>query len=171
MDVHQIQMSLINKMMCEKKPLDVGIAVFVLTIIVFSFGSTYYGLYRYAFGMVKDEKSYTPWFDTNHLILAGNILQVASLAGVLYFTQYISSPLAKLVIISSVFLLMIIILYLTNYDSSDTISDWAGMVLLFIDLYVKVTAVFMGFGVCTIEQVPSSLAAMGRTLTGGNKRR
>jgi len=164
-------MSHINKMMCEKKPLDVSIAVFVLTVIVFSFGTTYYGLYRYAFGMVKDEKAYSPWFDTNHLILAGNILQVAALAGVLYFTQFITSALAKLVIITSVFLLMIIILYLTNYDSSDTVSDWVGMVLLVIDLYVKVTAVFMGFGVCTIEQVPSSLVTMGKTLTGGHKRR
>jgi hypothetical protein len=157
-------------MMCEKKPLDVGIALFVTTIVVFAFGSTFYGLYRYTFDMVKDEAQYTPWFNTNHLILAGNILQVASLAGVLYFIQFITNGTAQLVIIASVFLTMIIVLYLTNYDLTDKASSWAGMILLVIDLYVKVTAIFMGFGVCTISDVPRSLTTMGRTL-GGNKRR
>lgn len=157
-------------MMCEKKPLDVGIALFVTTIVVFAFGSTFYGLYRYTFDMVKDEAQYTPWFNTDHLILAGNILQVASLAGVLYFIQFITNGIAQLVIIASVFLTMIIVLYLTNYDLTDKASSWAGMILLVIDLYVKVTAIFMGFGVCTISDVPRSLTTMGRTL-GGNKRR
>ena len=156
--------------MCEKKPLDVGIALFVTTIVVFAFGSTFYGLYRYTFDMVKDEAQYTPWFNTDHLILAGNILQVASLAGVLYFIQFITNGIAQLVIIASVFLTMIIVLYLTNYDLTDKASSWAGMILLVIDLYVKVTAIFMGFGVCTISDVPRSLTTMGRTL-GGNKRR
>ena len=156
-------------MMCEKKPLDVGIAVFILTIIVFAFGSTFYGLYRYTFDMVKDEQQYSPWFITNHLILAGNILQVASLLGVLYFTQFITNPLAKMFVVASVFLLMIIVLYLTNYDLNDKASSWAGMILLVIDLYIKVTAIFMGFGVCSLDQVPGSLATMGRTL--GGKRR
>lgn len=157
-------------MMCEKKPLDVGIAVFILTIVVFAFGSTFYGLYRYTFDMVKDEQKYSPWFVTNHLILAGNILQVASLLGVLYFTQFITNPLAKMIIVASVFLLMIIVLYLTNYDLNDKGSSWAGMIMLVIDLYIKVTAIFMGFGVCSLDQVPGSLATMGRTL-GGYKRR
>lgn len=157
-------------MMCEKKPLDVGIALVVTTIVVFAFGSTFYGLYRYAFDMVKDESSYSPWFVTNHLILAGNILQVASLAGVLYFTQFITNSTAQLLIIAAVFLIMIIVLYLTNYDLNDKASSWAGMVLLVIDLYIKVTAIFMGFGVCTVDQIPGSLASMGRTL-GGYKRR
>jgi len=161
-------MSTINKMMCEKKPLDVGIALFVTTIVFFAFGSTFYGLYRYAFGLEDDPK--TPWLTRDHLILGGNILQVASLAGVLYFTQFITNSTAQLIIIASVFLLMIIVLYLTNYDSKDPASAWAGMVLLSIDLYIKVTAIFMGFGVCTVDQIPSSLATMGRTL-GGYKRR
>ena len=156
-------------MMCEKKPLDVGIAVFIMTIVVFAFGSTFYGLYRYTFDMVKDEQQYTPWFVTNHLILAGNILQVASLLGVLYFTQFITNSLAKMIIVASIFLLMIIVLYLTNYDLNDKASSWAGMILLVIDLYIKVTAIFMGFGVCSLDQVPGSLATMGRTL--GGKRR
>lgn len=156
-------------MMCEKKPFDVGIAVFIMTIVVFAFGSTFYGLYRYTFDMVKDEQKYTPWFVTNHLILAGNILQVASLLGVLYFTQFITNSLAKMIIVASIFLLMIIVLYLTNYDLNDKASSWAGMIMLVIDLYIKVTAIFMGFGVCSLDQVPGSLAAMGRTL--GGKRR
>jgi len=156
-------------MMCEKKPFDVGIAVFIMTIVVFAFGSTFYGLYRYTFDMVADEQKYTPWFVTNHLILAGNILQVASLLGVLYFTQFITNSLAKMIIVASVFLLMIIVLYLTNYDLNDKASSWAGMIMLVIDLYIKVTAIFMGFGVCSLDQVPGSLATMGRTL--GGKRR
>jgi len=161
-------MSLINKMMCEKKPQDVALALFVLTIVIFSFGSTFYGLFRYAFDLGDDEKA---GVTRDHLILGGNILQVAALAGVLYFTQFITSPLAKMLIIGSVFLLMILILYLTNYDSSDKTSDWAGMVLLVVDLYIKTTAIFMGFGVCSMDQVPTSLAAMTKTLTGGHKRR
>ena len=161
-------MSTINKMMCEKKPLDVGIALFVTTIVVFAFGSTFYGLYRYAFDLEDDPN--TPWLTRDHLILGGNILQVASLAGVLYFTQFITNSTAQLAIIASVFLIMIIVLYLTNYDSKDKASSWSGMVLLVIDLYIKVTAIFMGFGVCTIDQVPASLTTMGRTL-GGYKRR
>ncbi len=156
-------------MMCEKKPLDVGIAVFILTIIIFGFGTTFYGLYRYTFDMVKDEAQYSPWFNTDHLILAGNILQVASLLGVLYFTQFITDSLSKMVIIASIFLFMIIVLYLTNYDLNDKGSSWSGMILLVIDLYIKVTAIFMGFGVCSLDQVPGSLATMGRTL--GGKRR
>jgi hypothetical protein len=44
------------------------------------------------------------------------------------------------------------------------------MIMLVIDLYIKVTAIFMGFGVCSLDQVPGSLATMGRTL-GGYKRR
>jgi hypothetical protein len=155
-------------MMCEKKPQDVGLALFIMTVIFFAFGSTFYGLFRYTFDLADDPNTAVT---RDHLILGGNILQVASLAGVLYFTQFISSGPIKMAIIGSVFLLMIIILYLTNYDSKDKASSWAGMILLVIDLYVKVTAVFMGFGVCSLDQVPTSLAAMTKTLTGGHKRR
>jgi len=158
-------------MMCEKKPQDVGLALFIVTIMIFAFGSTFYGLYRYAFDLVKDESYYAPWFNTNHLILAGNILQVASLAGVLYFTQFITNSMAKLLVIGSVFLIMIVVLYLTNYDLSDKASAWTGMILLVVDIYIKIAAVFLGFGVCTVEAVPGSLSTMGRTLLGGNKRR
>lgn len=161
-------------MLCEKSIEDVGVAVFVLTVMMFSFGCTFYGLYRYTFNMVKDEKSYSPWFSTDSLILAGNILQVFSLAGTLYFLQNVSSGPIKIGIIMTTFLLMIISLYLTNFDSGGNFSvaaGWSGMVLIVLDLYVKVTAVFLGFGVCSMQEVPKLLSNVGKTLFGGHKRR
>jgi hypothetical protein len=161
-------------MLCEKSLVDVSIAVFALTIMIFSFGCTFYGLYRYTFNMVKDEEQYSPWFVTDHLILAGNILQVASLAGTLYFVQAVRDPLIKMIITSSTFLLLIIILYLTNYDSGDKFieaSGWTGMVLLVIDLYIKVTAVFLGFGVCSLPEASTLLNSATKTLLGGSRKR
>jgi len=74
------------------------------------------------------------------------------------------------------FILLVIILYLSNYDVNDKQVDsvsagWAGMILLVIDLYVKVTAVFMGFGVCSVDEMPKLLGGMMKTLMGGSKKR
>lgn len=161
-------------MLCEKSIQDVGTAIFVLTVMMFSFGCTFYGLYRYTFNMVKDEQQYAPWFITDHLILAGNILQVFSLAGTMYFLQGVQSGPIKIGIIMATFLLMIITLYLTNFDSGANFNPgfgWAGMVMLVIDLYVKVTAVFLGFGVCSMEEIPKVMSAATKTIFGGHKRR
>jgi FtsH-binding integral membrane protein len=69
------------------------------------------------------------------------------------------------------FFLLIMILYLTNFDPSDKGSAWTALVLLIIDVYVKVVAIFIGFGVCSVDQVPATLSTMTNTLLGGRRRR
>ena len=61
----------------------------------------------------------------------------------------------------AMFLLLILILYLSNFDPGDKSSAWAALVFLVIDIYVKITAVFMGFGVCSIDEVPGAITQMG----------
>lgn len=56
------------------------VAVLVLTIIIFAFGSTFYGLFRYTLNLEDDK-----YINRDHLLLAGNILQVVSLGGAMYF--------------------------------------------------------------------------------------
>jgi len=158
-------------MACQKSGQDVFVAVLVLTIIVFAFGSTFYGLFRYTFSLDDDQ-----YINRDHLVLAGNILQVVSLGGAMYFLNSIENGPVKLGMIVAMFILLVIILYLSNYDVNDKQVDsvsagWAGMILLVIDLYVKVTAVFMGFGVCSVDEMPKLLGGMMKTLMGGSKKR
>jgi hypothetical protein len=158
-------------MACQKSGQDVFVAVLVLTIIVFAFGSTFYGLFRYTFSLDDDQ-----YINRDHLVLAGNILQVVSLGGAMYFLNSIENGPVKLGMIVAMFILLVIILYLSNYDVNDKQVDsvsagWAGMILLVIDLYVKVTAVFMGFGVCSVDEMPKLLGGMMKTLIGGSKKR
>jgi hypothetical protein len=65
------------------------------------------------------------------------------------------------------FLLLILILYLSNFDPGDKSSAWAALVFLVIDIYVKITAVFMGFGVCSIDEVPGAITQMMCSIFGG----
>lgn len=158
-------------MACQKSGQDVFLAVTILTFIVFAFGSTFYGLFRYTFGLEDDK-----YINRDHLVLAGNILQVVSLGGAMYFLNSVDNSPIKLGMVVAMFILLVIILYLSNYDVNDkqinsTAAGWAGMVLLVIDLYIKVTAVFMGFGVCSIDEMPKVLGQMTKTLMGGSKKR
>ena len=158
-------------MACQKSGQDVFLAITILTIIIFAFGSTFYGLFRYTFGLEDDQ-----YIDRDNLVLAGNILQVVSLGGAMYFLNSVENGPVKLALIVSMFILLVLILYLSNYDVNDKKVDskaagWAGMILLVIDLYVKVTAVFMGFGVCSVDEMPKLLGGMMKTLMGGSKKR
>ena len=158
-------------MACQKSGQDVFLAVLVLTIIIFAFGSTFYGLFRYTFALDDDK-----YINRDHLLLAGNILQVASIGGSMYFLNSVENGPVKLGMIVAMFILLVIILYLSNYDVNDKQVDsvsagWAGMILLIIDLYIKVTAVFMGFGVCSVDEMPKLLGGMMKTLMGGSKKR
>lgn len=158
-------------MACQKSGQDVFVAVLVLTIIIFAFGSTFYGLFRYTLNLEDDK-----YINRDHLLLAGNILQVVSLGGAMYFLNSVENGPVKLGMIVTMFILLVIILYLSNYDVNDKQVDsaaagWAGMILLIIDLYVKVTAVFMGFGVCSVDEMPKLLGGMMKTLMGGSKKR
>jgi hypothetical protein len=158
-------------MACQKSGQDVFLAVLVLTIIIFAFGSTFYGLFRYTFNLTDDQ-----YINRDHLVLAGNILQVVSLGGAMYFLNSVENGPFKLGMIVAMFILLVIILYLSNYDVNDKQVDsvaagWTGMILLVIDLYVKVTAVFMGFGVCSVDEMPKLLGGMMKTLMSGSKKR
>ena len=158
-------------MACQKSGQDVFVAVLILTIIIFAFGSTFYGLFRYTLNLEDDK-----YINRDHLLLGGNILQVVSLGGAMYFLNSVEIGPVKLGMIVTMFILLIIILYLSNYDVNDkqvdsTAAGWAGMILLIIDLYVKVTAVFMGFGVCSVDEMPKLLGGMMKTLMGASKKR
>jgi len=158
-------------MACQKSGQDVFLAVLVLTIIIFAFGSTFYGLFRYTFNLTDDQ-----YMNRDHLVLAGNILQVVSLGGAMYFLNSVENGSLKLGMIVAMFILLVIILYLSNYDVNDkqvdsVVAGWIGMILLIIDLYVKVTAVFMGFGVCSVDEMPKLLGGMMKTLMSGSKKR
>lgn len=158
-------------MACQKSGQDVFLAVTILTIIIFAFGSTFYGLFRYTFNLEDDK-----YINRDHLVLAGNILQVVSLGGAMYFLNSVENGPVKLGLIVSMFILLVLILYLSNYDVNDkkvdsTAAGWVGMILLVIDLYIKVTVVFMGFGVCSVDEMPKLLGGMMKTLMGGSKKR
>ena len=158
-------------MACQKSGQDVFVAVLILTIIIFAFGSTFYGLFRYTLNLEDDK-----YINRDHLLLAGNILQVVSLGGAMYFLNSVENGPVKLGMIVTMFILLVIILYLSNYDVNDkqvdsTAAGWVGMILLIIDLYIKVTAVFMGFGVCSVDEMPKLLGGMMKTLMGASKKR
>ena len=140
-------------MVCRKSLNDVGVAVFVLTIIMFSFGTTFYGLFRYIYDLEDDA-----YLSRDHLILAGNVLQVAAIGGTMVILSNVPPGPLQLGITLTMFLLLILVLYLTNFDPSNKGSAWSAFV------YVKITAVFMGFGVCSVDEVPGAITQMGGTL-------
>ncbi|NDB85122.1 MAG: hypothetical protein EB127_20840 [Alphaproteobacteria bacterium] len=146
-------------MVCRKSLNDVGVAVFVLTIIMFSFGTTFYGLFRYIYDLEDDA-----YLSRDHLILAGNVLQVAAIGGTMVILSNLPPGPLQLGITLTMFLLLILVLYLTNFDPSNKGSAWSALVFLIIDVYVKITAVFMGFGVCSVDEVPGAITQMGGTL-------
>ena len=153
-------------MVCSKSVNDVAMAVFVLTLVIISSGCTLIGLTRYIYD-IKDDQ----YISRDHLILAGNVIQVAAIGGVLIMLSGSQPGVMQLGLTMGMFFLLIMILYLTNFDPSDKGSAWTALVLLVIDMYVKVTAIFIGFGVCSVDQVPGTLSTMTNTLLGGRRRR
>jgi hypothetical protein len=153
-------------MVCTKSIRDVGMAVFVMTLVIISSGCTLIGLIRYIYDLKDDQ-----YISRDHLILAGNVIQVAAIGGVLVMLSSAQPGLMQLGLTMGMFFLLIMILYLTNYDPSVKGSAWTALVLLIIDMYVKVTAIFIGFGVCSVDQVPGTISSMATTLIGGRRRR
>jgi len=153
-------------MVCVKSVNDVAMAVFVITLVIISSGCTLIGLTRYIYDLKDDQ-----YISRDQIILAGNVIQVAAIGGVLIMLSSAQPGLMQLGLTMAMFFLLIMILYLTNFDPSDEGSSWTALVLLIIDMYVKVTAIFIGFGVCSVDQVPSTLSSMTNTLLGGRRRR
>lgn len=153
-------------MICKKSFQDVLFAVFVLTLILFSFGTTFLGIFRYIFDLKDDQ-----YLNRDHLILAGNMLQVASLGGTIYILSKSESGPLQLGLILAMFFLLILVLYLTNFDAGNENSEWAALVFLVVDVYVKVTSLLIGFGVCSMDDISSTVSQMASTLVKGGKRK
>ena len=151
-------------MVCKKQAKDIATAVVVLTLIILSAGCTVMGLFRYIFDLQDDS-----YVSRNHLILAGNLLQIAALGGTLFILSNSGSGPLQLGFTLSMFFLLILILYLTNFDPSNKASDWAAVIFSVFDVYIKVTAVLIGFGVCSDDLTPS-LTKISNMITGGKKR-
>ena len=144
---------------------DVATAVFVLTLIIVSNGLTIFGMFRYLWKM--DD---TPQIKRNQFVLGGNASSVVALLGTIYIL-FSSGELGILPVVMVSFMLfsLIIVLYLTNYDPEDLGAQTFALTLSFLDIYVKTTAVLMGYGVCTVEEVPGALAGMASKLLGGRR--
>jgi hypothetical protein len=154
-------------MVCRKSLKDVGIAIFVLTIVFFSFGTTFLGVFRYLMD-IDDDK----YINRDHLILGGNILQVAAIGGTIMIVLSNAAPgILEFTLMLAMFLILILVIYLTNFDPTNTGSQWTALILLVIDLYIKVTAILISFGVCSVEDVPATVSQMAATLMGGKRRR
>ena len=115
-------------MVCTKSIRDVGMAVFVMTLVIISSGCTLIGLIRYIYDLKDDQ-----YISRDHLILAGNVIQVAAIGGVLVMLSSAQPGLMQLGLTMGMFFLLIMILYLTNYDPSVKGSAWTALVLLIID--------------------------------------
>ena len=152
-------------MVCRKSMVDVATAVFVLTLIIVSNGLTIFGMFRYLWKMED-----TPQIKRNQIVLGGNISSVVALLGTIYIL-FSSGELGILPVVMVSFMLfsLIIVLYLTNYYPEDAGAQTFALTLSFLDIYVKSTAVLIGYGVCTVEEVPSALAGMASKLLGGRR--
>ena len=147
-------------MVCRKSFGDAAIALLVITFIFLSNALTGYGIIRYIFKLEDDD-----YVSRNHLILSGNMMSILSLAGASFLLfSAATDPLTTFAIFSSMLVLLIINIYLSNYDPSDPGSAWTVIVALVLDVYVKLSAVLIGYGVCSIAEVPGALYGMGRRL-------
>lgn len=154
-------------MICRKSWIDSAVALFVLTGILISSGSTFLGVFRYVFDLRDDQ-----YLHRDVLIMTGNVLSLVFALGALYvlFNNSADMGMVKPVIAAIIFFNVIAILYLTFYDTSDTTQMWIGLVFVILDIYVKVTAVLLGYGVCTIADVPSALTNIVTKTLGGKSR-
>jgi uncharacterized membrane-anchored protein len=151
-------------MVCRKQAKDIATTLVVLTLIILSAGFTMMGLFRYIFDLQDDS-----YVSRNHLILTGNLLQIAALGGSLFILSNSGSGPLQLGLTMAMFFLLILILYLTNFDPSNKASDWTAVVFSVLDVYVKITAVLIGFGVCSDDLTPP-LTKISNMITGGKKR-
>ena len=149
---------------CRKSPLHIAGAVFTMTVIMFAGGCTFLGIFRYIFDLEDDK-----YLSRDHLILGGNVLQVAALGCVLILLSNAPKGPLQLGLILSMFILLILVLYLTNFDAKNVAAEWAALIFLIIDMYVKVFSVFYGFGVCSMEEVTPAISEMAKTLGGRKK--
>lgn len=152
---------------CRKSYSDVLTALFVITLIMISNGLTLFGMFRYLLKLDDDE-----YLNRNHLILAGNLLSICALVGSLYVLMSNQDDLSsgiKVGMFATMLFTMVMNLYLSNYDPSDYGSEVFVITLNIFDMYVKVTSVLLGYGVCSVNDVPSALSGMVNKVLGGRR--
>ncbi len=153
-------------MVCRKTMNEVAVAVGIILVIIISAGLTSVGLIRYIYD-IDDDK----YINRDSLILAGNIFQAVALMGSVGYLMLNKDPIpGSIVLVFPMFLSLILILYLTNMDKPTEAGEWAALVLLVVDACLKLTAVLMGYGVCSVDEVPDALSNMATKIIGGRWR-
>jgi len=153
--------------LCRKSYSEVLSALFALTLIIVSNGLTLFGMFRYLLGL-EDDKN----INRNHLILAGNLLSICALVGSLFILMSNEDALSigiKVGLFATMLFTMVMNLYLSNYDPSDYGSEVFVITLNIFDMYVKVTAVLLGYGVCSMNDVPTALNGMMTKVLDGRR--
>jgi len=132
-----------------------------MTLIAFSSGSTLVGSLRKVWNLAD-----TNYLNADNLILAGNILQIVSFGGVAVILAGADNPRIQIGLIMVMLFLTVIVLYLTNIDSENKDAQWSAIGFTVINIYVMVTSLFIGYGVCAVEELPSTLGNMVKVLGG-----
>jgi hypothetical protein len=143
----------------------VVLAAGIIIVIFLSATLTSYGLIRYIY-QVEDDN----YVNRDSLILAGNIFQSIALMGSIGFLMANDPSPGASLLVFPIFISLILILYLTNMDKPSQAGEWSALILLMVDACLKLTAVLVGYGVCSVDQVPQALSNMASTIIGGRRR-
>jgi amino acid transporter len=148
-------------MVCRKSYGDAGVALLAIVMTVVSMGLTGTGIVRYIF-KIEDDKA----INRDHLILSGTLLSIVSLLFTLFVLFSGDIGPAGPILLAAMLFLLVLIIYLSNYDPTDPGSQWTVLVAVILDAIVKVTAILLGYGVCSVDEIPKVLMGMGRTVMG-----
>jgi len=151
---------------CRKTNFEVISALLALTLVLTSAFLTWLGVSRYYWDLEDDKNN-----NRQHFILAGNVLSVFALGATLYVLfdsgdQGLFGFGAMLTMLFN----MVVVLYLTNYDPTDKNSNVITLVFAALDVYLKATAILVGYGTCNTGDLVNGLSGLTRTLVGGRRR-
>jgi hypothetical protein len=152
-------------MVCRKTSLETTVAAIVIVLIFLSLALSVGGLARYIYN-VED----TADIKKDSLVLAGNVFQALTLfgsLGILYSGKDISRTSAILGL--PILVNLVIILYVTNMMNPTIAGEWTAIVFITIDAMLKLAAVLIGYGVCSVDEVPQVLTTMANTVLGGRR--
>jgi hypothetical protein len=151
-------------MVCRKSYGDASIALLAIVVTVVSLALTGVGTIRRIYDL-KDDNN----INSSQLILSGTLISILSMFITLFILFSGDPGISGPIILALLLLFLVIILYLTNYDPTDPGSQWTVLITTIIDAILKVGAVLLGYGVCTVQEVPGALLGMGRVVMGGKR--
>lgn len=151
-------------MVCRKSYGDASVALLAIIMTVVSLGLTASGTVRRIY-KIQDDKN----IKSDQLILSGSLISIVSMLVSLFVLFSGDVGIIGPGILALMLFLLILVIYLSNYDTSDPGSQWTVLVAVVLDSLVKVTAVLLGYGVCTVQEVPGALLGMGRVVMGGKR--